>query len=462
MKSGKFYFRKWALPVFVLFAGAGILCAELKVESLTVLDDNPFEGSLPVTIAFGVSADGATVVGMSSYFGVDGQIKQAVLWRGTEVAPLDDLPGGDLVSDGHAEDVSSDGFIAVGKGTGPDGVRALLWDRRTVYELGPALVRGDPVDGSPWTAWATGVSDDGYVVAGVMQSQTHTDAVVWLDRDREARNIREHEGAPSSSQAWGVSPDGTVVVGEMDSPQGHQAFRWDLSGNGEIRGIGELPGGYTFGQALAVSNEGTVIVGISMGEDGEEGFRWENTGENGVMTRLGQIENENESFTCGSNALDISGDGEIIVGMSCEEFLYGNIPSRRPTAVIWHKETDYAIQSLNGLIDEEGSVDRGGFWLETAHAISTDGTTIVGFGVSPDSVFDRPFILKLWRESEPVDDKYAGYPIVDEDGNVDTGSFIGWINVAEGNYIWSYGLNGWMYCDEDSITDSGGWMYVYK
>jgi hypothetical protein len=51
---------------------------------------------------------------------------------------------------------------------------------------------------------------------------------------------------------------------------------------------------------------------------------------------------------------------------------------------------------------------------------------------------------------------------IDENGDADTGKWIGWINVNLAPYIWSYSLTGWMYVDEYSVTDSGMWTYVFR
>ena len=57
---------------------------------------------------------------------------------------------------------------------------------------------------------------------------------------------------------------------------------------------------------------------------------------------------------------------------------------------------------------------------------------------------------------------WAGYPWEDESGDVNTGNFIGWINVATGDFVWSYDLTNWLYCPEDHVTDDGAWMFVAK
>lgn len=54
---------------------------------------------------------------------------------------------------------------------------------------------------------------------------------------------------------------------------------------------------------------------------------------------------------------------------------------------------------------------------------------------------------------------WAGYA-VDELGNADTGSWMGWVNVASGDWVWSYALPGWIYLPEGNVGEGGAWSYV--
>ncbi|MEX0330401.1 MAG: hypothetical protein AB3N64_03160 [Puniceicoccaceae bacterium] len=44
--------------------------------------------------------------------------------------------------------------------------------------------------------------------------------------------------------------------------------------------------------------------------------------------------------------------------------------------------------------------------------------------------------------------------------NVDTEGFLGWINVFHSPWIWCYSMDGWMYCPEESVSETGAWVYV--
>jgi len=57
---------------------------------------------------------------------------------------------------------------------------------------------------------------------------------------------------------------------------------------------------------------------------------------------------------------------------------------------------------------------------------------------------------------------YTCYQILNEQGDVDTGDLLDWINVAAAPYLWSYSLEGWIYMHEPSCDASGAWAYFYK
>ena len=56
---------------------------------------------------------------------------------------------------------------------------------------------------------------------------------------------------------------------------------------------------------------------------------------------------------------------------------------------------------------------------------------------------------------------WGGYQITNAAGDVDTGDFLGWINVISAPYIFSYSV-GWIYMEEPAAEATGSWGYVYK
>jgi hypothetical protein len=63
---------------------------------------------------------------------------------------------------------------------------------------------------------------------------------------------------------------------------------------------------------------------------------------------------------------------------------------------------------------------------------------------------------------EPPAPQWAGYDI-DENGAVDTGAWLGVLNVNYGDYVWSYTLESFLYLPESHAEMAGGsWSYVYN
>jgi hypothetical protein len=63
-------------------------------------------------------------------------------------------------------------------------------------------------------------------------------------------------------------------------------------------------------------------------------------------------------------------------------------------------------------------------------------------------------------EPDIVVTDWAGYP-VDEDGrSVDTGAFLGWLDISASPWLWNYNLARYIFLDESWVTDSGAWTYI--
>ncbi len=140
--------------------------------------------------------------------------------------------------------------------------------------------------------------------------------------------------------AYGVSADGRVVVGEF-RPSGYwHAFRWD---NGVLLDLGTLGGLESV--ALDVSADGNIVVGFSgSASGGRRAFRWEN----GLMLDI---------VGSGSLAEAVSADGSTVAGSF-------------HTGSYWH-----AFRWRNGVTQDLGYIA----WnLSWAHDVSTDGSVVVG------------------------------------------------------------------------------------
>ena len=167
-------------------------------------------------------------------------------------------------------------------------------------------------------------------------------------------------GKPMQSIASAISDDGLTVVGHSGGEYNSEAFRWtQLEG---MIGLGDLPGGRFESRAYCASANGSVIGGfgahliiIPGPHDVRESFRWtETTG----MIGLGVLYGGNDE-----RALGVSDDGLIMVGAAHRQGYW-------PVAYRW---TEEGGKELFLGIEQPSS----------AHAVSGDGTVIVGC-VYPD------------------------------------------------------------------------------
>jgi probable HAF family extracellular repeat protein len=164
------------------------------------------------------------------------------------------------------------------------------------------------------------------------------------------------------SEAFDVSADGHVVVGHNELAPGtngfiiSEAFAWS-PGTGMFP-IGRLPGSAT-GRSTAhgVSGDGNVVVGVSDAGSGPEAFRWTlGGGTQGLGTLPGDWL---------STAAAASGDGSVVVGDSKPPIIFMR-PIRRE-AFRWTSES-----GMVGL----GQVHPGG--TSWATDVSADGNFVVG------------------------------------------------------------------------------------
>lgn len=57
---------------------------------------------------------------------------------------------------------------------------------------------------------------------------------------------------------------------------------------------------------------------------------------------------------------------------------------------------------------------------------------------------------------------WASYLYYDDVGSVNTGNFIGWIDVSTAPWIYSYGLDKFIFLPEENVTPEGAWSYIPK
>ena len=56
---------------------------------------------------------------------------------------------------------------------------------------------------------------------------------------------------------------------------------------------------------------------------------------------------------------------------------------------------------------------------------------------------------------------WGGYEVSPE-GDADTADWMGWVNVTNGLWVYSYSLDAWMYLEEPAEGSSGSWAYIFN
>jgi uncharacterized membrane protein len=221
------------------------------------------------------------------------------------------LPLADCQDDNHSDlgfDLNADGNLAVGQMEYCEVGRAFLWNRNS----GPQSLTTTPNLGSRGTA----VSADGQVIVGFYDHprEGYRRPALW----RNGVGPELFMGHDRSGEALNISLNGQMVVGQAEmGGLGLQAFCWTV-GQKPVA-LGNM-GGRTTDSSLAsaVSDDGKVVGW--MGDElwgSQEAFIW--TAQIGmrslaeILIASGVSLPEDLRLT---GALDISGDGTTIVGVS--------------------------------------------------------------------------------------------------------------------------------------------------
>lgn len=320
------------------------------------LEPVPFQGlgflSQPdaYTKAYGISADGSTVVGGSAI----GEYFWSFRWSaGVMTALPKSDPMNIAISQGNS--VSADGSVIVGMefDLSTNTTRGYRWSAADGLQLLP--YETGVVNNNFGTSDA--ISADGSVIAGSAPS-----AYRWTTADGVTSLPHLPGGENGFSHAHGLSADGSVIVGASDSTDGEFAFRWTEADGTELIDIPDA----SWSDAMGISGDASTIVGaFSVGAStSETAFAW---------TALGVVTLSSLSMDEGtvSYACATSYDGLWAVGNSDDR------------AALWNTRTG-SVWDLNALLG--GQSGFAGWTLESATGISADGTKIVGNGLNPEGI----------------------------------------------------------------------------
>lgn len=253
------------------------------------------------TYVYGISQDGASVVGIEAANGW-----QPTMWSAdTGLIRLNTGPH----ASGVALAVNDDGTVIVG---GLEG--AVRWTSPTTFERLPGLP--DTQD----YGWASDVSADGKRVVGYMHAEHRNQAFLW-EEGQGTRSLFTGQDGSSWGFARAISGDGQLVGGKMDEGANFaNAFIWtEATGIQRLHDL-VLSAGYDLGdwhleEVFDISRNGRFVTGVARGS-GFQAFLIDlypsvagDTDGNGVVD-LDDLNNVRNNFG-GSGLGDTDGDNDV-------------------------------------------------------------------------------------------------------------------------------------------------------
>ena len=301
-----------------------------------------------------ITADGSTIVGLIN-------TPEAPTWRWTRDGGFEVLGG---IGSSSNVSISSDGSKIVSTYRDENGVvRPGIWQGGTTWSPVPlqadAFVNSGTTLGSGW-----GVSDNGDITGLSYISQSQPRAY----RYDAATNTTVSLATPAPfnvSRGSGITEDGSTVYG-------YTAFGFRFGAvwrDGVLTPVGT--NARPAGEVLGASGDGQVFVGGNLALEGTQAYRWTFAG---GIEPIGSLPYPGtNSFTAAQAA---NYDGSVIVGWAG--------PNNNRRGFIWTRQT--GIMNIDDFLRAQGTFIQREWYLANPYALSHDGRTIVGWGVSATSI----------------------------------------------------------------------------
>lgn len=370
MQGRRTLFRICA-PISLAIASSA-LAQPASFTGLGNLDPN---ADPPGSVAYGLSADGTSVVGFS-FMVIPSERRteaQGFLWNATDGMTELPVPPFALPATA-ATGINDDGAVIVGNNG---------FTNNDYYEVRNGTFWTDVHSGSPTPQLmepAYSINDvtaDGTrLIGGTREPGLPWAVAKCMFYYTPATGIVEVGPLPGRIYSWGeaCSADGSVMVGWGDGPDGITPIMWT-----QETGVTELagrPDGY-FGQAFGISADGTAIVG-GYGSFDEDAFRW--TAADGYVS-LGKLDGYRKAY-----GLDCSFDGAVVAGYNWADL-------DDEIAFIWSERR--GMHAVSDVLTTEYGLDLSGWHLSRVTGVSDDGTMLCGFGTSPSG------LLEAWTATIP-------------------------------------------------------------
>lgn len=142
--------------------------------------------------------------------------------------------------------------------------------------------------------------------------------------------------------------------------------------------------------------------------------------------------------------------------------------STNPAADNWY---EYDEEKMLFMEEQEGSTAPVGAGVRGDSLSDITAAGVIMQNTRFNGTIENHYVWLNWNEfsmhldpdPEPLDETetWAGYEL-DAQGWTLTDNFMGWINAKRDPWIWSIGLNKYVYLPESHVKTSGAWMHVRK
>lgn len=76
--------------------------------------------------------------------------------------------------------------------------------------------------------------------------------------------------------------------------------------------------------------------------------------------------------------------------------------------------------------------------------------------------FGESFAAVTGVEENTAPESWAGFPFLDNSGDVHTDNLLGRLNVTLEPWVWSYVLERYVFTSESAVTETGAWVYFHR
>jgi hypothetical protein len=222
---------------------------------------------------------------------------------------------------------------------------------------------GGTVDNSTSSGW--GISGDGQTLVGLGWTNSFEARAISWSQGTGMVELGMTGSNAYQARANTASNDGSVIGGWEDNDNGRQGAVW-------VNGVQELlvdENGFAVSEALAISGDGQWVTGVAYGSFAP--YRY-NTATD-VLEYLAPV--TGDFFFPSALGTAISDDGATIIGQVRD---FG--PPLSGPGFIWRE--GHGAMTLNDYFDAAGVVYEQDFFFSIPLAMSGDGLTMAGYGIS--------------------------------------------------------------------------------